>query len=461
MSAPRKIFTYGGQASVYCDGSANIEGPVIVFVPGLGGTAGQFFEHNTIFESALQSGFRAAVVNFEFPGGKSLDMWSNGRMLAKQLSDICLFFNTKKVIVIAHSKGGVDSQAAAVYFGAEDLIDRIITLSTPHWGSQLADIAYSSAGWAFAELVKAHSPGCFAMQTGCMSEFRKLTDDNSHNTVPIQTFAGNGGSDELTRMWFSSILLDRFGENDGVVTVKSAHNPKGKHMGTFPFNHAQMGEGKFMWKHLEPVLKGVSDSSAIPVMAHGARNCHPAHILKGGRLQNGADESFYIDSTVKSFIITISFCGKTGRDRFRVISPSGKVMVPKAKAEGNGVFIYKMRIEKSKAGKWKLKARRCCGAYTAIISLEGDNPCQCPPSPPGKVMADMKILRTYADRYDVIGEYNFAAGSRFPNVPELKNGMYNLELNLHGELYDGSRYDRTMIRPIAQGSDLNEFLGSR
>lgn len=465
MEEPQEIFTYDDKAAVFADSSSknDINKPVIVFVHGLGGGAEQFFENNSMFSDAVESGFRAAVVNFRYPQGKSQDMWSNGKLLSTQLEDICGYFNVQKVIIVAHSKGGVDSQTAAVHYGASKFIDSIITLSTPHWGSQLADIAYSSAGWALAELVKAHSPGCFSMQTGCMREFRRITDQSPGNSTPIKTFAGNKGDDELTSMWFSSIILDRFGENDGVVTVESAHNPKGEHLGTYPLNHAQMSEGKHMWKHLEPVLKGEAEEQpAIAAMAV-SRSTAPAHILKGGSLEKGADENFFIDSSVESFIFTITFSGEIEPNRFRLITPDNRRIILTAKKEGNSVVIYRAEVANPQPGKWRITASPCNGAYGAVICLSGCNlfhTSSCS-APPGNMEAELRILRTYENGYDVVAEYNFKKGSQLPKVPELKSGIFNIEMNLRGELEDGSIYERSVIRPITSGENLSDLLSVR
>ncbi len=203
---PKKIFTYTGSAAVYAGAAPKKSDlPVVVFVPGLSQAASFFFGENSMYEKAFSNGFRTAFVSFDMPGGKSKDMWSNGEMLSQQLKDICAYYKTPRVIIVAHSKGGVDSQTAAVYFDAGNLVERTITLSTPHFGSQLADIAYSSAGFALAELIGAHSSGCFSMQTGYMRQYRSMTDESPLNTTPIFTFAGNGGDRNFTKMWASSL----------------------------------------------------------------------------------------------------------------------------------------------------------------------------------------------------------------------------------------------------------------
>jgi pimeloyl-ACP methyl ester carboxylesterase len=463
LKLPEKIFTCPDGSAVYAGsvppGASYGEKPVVVFVPGLGSHAKTFWNKNTMYENAYRSGYRTAYIEFNMPGKMSLNMWNNGESLAHMLSDICSHYHVPRVVIVAHSKGGVDSQTAAVFYGAANHIEKIITLSTPHFGSQLADFAYSSAGWAFAELIKAHSPGCFAMQTGSMREFRAMTDSNSNNITPIITFAGNGGADELTRMRVSSMLLDRFGENDGVVTVESAHNPNGEHLGTFHLNHAQMSNGQFIWAHLAPVLAGLQQE---PVVAASASPfcAPPAQIIKGGRLEKGISESFYVDSTVEKFTVSIMIHGNPLKRSLMLISPDGRKTALSAKRDFDNVTVMRASVDNPKVGKWRLATQPGKGAYWCLICLHGkDIFCVCPKAAaPGQMEANLRILRTYPDGYDVFGEYNIKNGNELPTLQTLPKGIYNLEMHLSGELDDGSIFERSLVRPLASGSDLRELL---
>lgn len=460
LKKPEKIFTYQGSAAVYAGAVPNDgDTQVVVFVPGLGQSASFFWGDNSMYEKAYRNGFRTAFANFDIPDGKSKDMWSNGEVLAKQITDICAYYKTPRVVIVAHSKGGVDAQTAAVYFGAGNLIERIITLSTPHWGSQLADIAYSSAGFALAELIKAHSPGCFAMQTGYMSQYRSMTDESHDNIAPIYTFAGNGGDKEFSKIWAGSLMLDRYGENDGVVTVQSAHNPKGEHLGTLHLNHEQMGGGEFVWSHLEPAISGTTVIEAVPASA--VPYCAPpAQILKGGRLEKGVNESFNVDSAVEDLSISITIAGSTLPKHFSLKAPDGIKVHLAAKRTADGVVRLRAAVHSPKVGRWKLTASSAHGAYCALLSLHGKNiSCSCPEcAAQESIGADLRILRTYSDGYDVVGEYSYKNGMLLPEPPNLENGLYNLEMNLRGELDDGSTFERTLIRPLTQGHDIRELL---
>lgn len=463
---PERIFTYPGGAAVYAGAAPSSETagdkPVVVFVPGLGGVAQSFWEGNSMYENAYNSGFRTAFVGFSIPGGKAEDMWSNGKQLARQLADICSYFNVPRVVIVAHSKGGVDSQTAAVYYGAAEYIGSIITLSTPHWGSQLADIAYSTVGWSIAELMKAHSPGCYSMQTGYMREYRRITDNKSQNKTPIKTFAGNAGNnDEFSKTWFGSFLLDRFGENDGVVTVESAQNPKGRHYGTLRLNHAQMAKGDYIWEHLKPLLDG--DDAEPAVAASAAPSCdiiRPAHILKGGRLDKGVDEDFYVDSSVESFTVSMTLAGGSQPSRFALTSPDGRKTPLSAKREPDGIIILRADVKNPQVGKWRLTSQPDKGAYCALISLQGKSVFPvCPANPvPGHIKTNLRIIKTYVDGYDVVGEYSFS-NDKIPNsVPKLSNGVYTVEMRLLGELDDGSTFERSVVRPFAECDDLKETI---
>jgi hypothetical protein len=412
-----------------------------------------------MYASAFASGFRTAFVNFDMPGGKSQDMWFDGETLARQITDVCGFYKTPRVILVAHSKGGVDAQTAAVHFGAENLVERIITLSTPHFGSQLADIAYSTKGFALAELIGAHSSGCFSMQTGYMQRYRYNIDESPNNTSLIQTFSGNGTDAEFTRIWAGSLFLDRYGENDGVVTVKSSHNPKGENLGTLHFNHAQMGDGKFVWTFVDSAIRGYPQqtaiqASALPVCAP------PAQIIKGGSLIKGINESFHVDGTVEYLNLCISLAGIEQPQHFRLFSPDGKKVLLTTQKSAAGTLWLCASVNHPQVGKWKLTAAQSRGAYCAFISLRGANVCHTFPegTPTDQIGADLRILRTYADGYDVVGEYSIKNGIFMPDLPRLDNGIYNVEMNLTSELDDGSTFERTIISPIAQGNDVRELL---
>ena len=75
------------------------------------------------------------------------DSWgdcdSNARILKSTIEKILLETKTEKVNIIAHSKGGIDSRYLIWKHDFEDKIASLTTISTPHHGSELADLIYN------------------------------------------------------------------------------------------------------------------------------------------------------------------------------------------------------------------------------------------------------------------------------------------------------------------------------
>ena len=467
INDPELIFWEQNGAAVYIGKYPDIgntaDKPLLVFVPGLGKSAPYFWEENAMYQKAYFNGFRTAFVSFCPQGEKPQDMWKNGEFFTRQLEDICAYYHVPRCVVIAHSKGGVDAQSAAVHYGASKRIERILTLSSPHHGSQLADIAYSTIGWGVADLMRVHSPGCYCMQTGFMDTFREMTDNSAKNVTPILTFAGSGGTDASLRLRATTLLLDRYGENDGIVTVKSAHNPKGRHLDTLQLNHAQMGDGRFVWPHLlralgenvrEPhAAEAVVAASATPI------STQTAQILRGGALQGGIDEQFYIDGTVESFTVHLLVAGAARLPRFTLIAPGGQKTDFLAKKDGVLTIFY-ATINKPQIAKWRLTADRCDGAYTAVISLRGSGIFPIHPKSAAAVRTDaeLRIVKTLHNGYEIVGEYGLRDILQIPVPPNLENCIYNLEVRFFGELEDGSSFERSLLHPLLPCRSIEELV---
>src|SRR5262249_42944752 len=147
-----------------------------------------------MYEYAYNYGYRTAFVNLWDANGGWFEgsMWDNGQMLANQLNTISNFFGVPGVNVVAHSKGGVDTQAALVYYGAAPRVQKILTLSTPHWGTQIADMAHSNPLWWVGAILGQVNNASYVMQTGYMNWFRSVTDNRWENTYAhYYTVAGN------------------------------------------------------------------------------------------------------------------------------------------------------------------------------------------------------------------------------------------------------------------------------
>lgn len=96
-----------------------------------------------MYELAYANGYRTAFVQlYDAAGNGSARPEDNGKLLAQMLAQISAYFG-QKVNIVAHSKGGPDTQAALVEYGAYPYVNKVVTLSSPHYGSDLANLAYS------------------------------------------------------------------------------------------------------------------------------------------------------------------------------------------------------------------------------------------------------------------------------------------------------------------------------
>lgn len=64
---------------------------------------------------------------------------NNAQILKTEIENILREEKVDKVIIIAHSKGGLDSRYMISKLGMENYVDRLITICTPHRGSEVAD----------------------------------------------------------------------------------------------------------------------------------------------------------------------------------------------------------------------------------------------------------------------------------------------------------------------------------
>ena len=115
--------------------------PPILFVQGRNGNADSWYgktvyhDINDMYDYALKAGYQTVFIQLYDAAGKgSASQWDNGKLLAQKLEEIYNHFG-KKVNIVAHSKGGIDTQAALVEYGANRFVGNVITLSTPHHGS--------------------------------------------------------------------------------------------------------------------------------------------------------------------------------------------------------------------------------------------------------------------------------------------------------------------------------------
>lgn len=186
----------------------NSSKPPIVFVQGKNGSSTSWYGETTyhgvndIYTKAYEAGYQTVFVQlYDAAGNGSENQYTNGRLLASMLGEISRHFNGQEVNIIAHSKGGPDTQAALIHYGAHSYVGRVITLGSPHYGSELADLSYSwYAGW-LGELLGQNDPGTYSLQVGEMAKFRSATDSNSNRSKnKYYTVAGTNKGPALSAL---------------------------------------------------------------------------------------------------------------------------------------------------------------------------------------------------------------------------------------------------------------------
>src|SRR5699024_9306831 len=221
------------------------DAPVLLFVPGLNNVAQIFWEDNDMYETAYEAGYQTAFIQLHDAGGESADMWDNGELLAEKIPEIADHFDGQPITIVAYSKGGVDTQTALTYFDVRTHVDHVITLSSPHHGTELADLAYSWwAGW-LADLLGARGEGTYVMQTGYMEDFRARTDQQTYAYDDNEyTLGGTGWNSASAPAWFGGLYLSQYGANDGVVTTTSSALPHGEEIAIGNWDHTSIRTGE-------------------------------------------------------------------------------------------------------------------------------------------------------------------------------------------------------------------------
>lgn len=233
--------------------------PVLVFIHGYTSNARVWWEGNDMYALAYNNGYRTAFVSVH----PDRSMWANGQMFAGMLNTIANHYRVSRVVVVAHSKGGIDSDAALIHYGAHNRVERVITLGTPHFGTPLANLAQS--GWVswLSAVFGQRNEATYVLQTGYMDYFRSLTDPHPNRPLThFRTFGTWGYSGVLTVSgWYLNLNggSRSNGGNDGVVNYTSTRRPNSSvifgHLDSRGnLNHFEVAQGSRMWNYVRAQL---------------------------------------------------------------------------------------------------------------------------------------------------------------------------------------------------------------
>jgi len=349
--------------------------PVIVFIHGYSSRASTWWDGNDMYNKAFADGYRTAFVSVN----PDKDMWVNGQLFNNMLGTITNRFGVNRVVVVAHSKGGLDTDAALVHYGAKNKVARVITLSSPHHGTPLADLAQS--GWVswlsgvFGQVNDATN----CLQTGYASYFRSQTDNNSNNTTNFRTVGawGYGGI-----LWIPGQYLNwngggRWnGGNDGVVTYQSSKRPNSTTLlggyGTSATNldHSEVHKGNYMWNTVKNNLPySLSKVAGKPVDTEFS---NPNAVIES-RVQVLSSEktsrNFMVEKGVTETMLDIHHL--EANENFIIIAPNGEKVNPKVirvseKANDMlGGFATTLSIQNPQVGTYSIESQ---APFAALVT---------------------------------------------------------------------------------------------
>ncbi|SDY13934.1 triacylglycerol lipase [Thermoactinomyces sp. DSM 45892] len=464
--------------------------PPIVFVQGKNGAANDWYTDtvyygaNDMYESAFKKGYQTVFVQlYDAARQGSKSQYDNGRLLASMLSQIYNRFG-KKVNIIAHSKGGPDTQAALVHYGAHQYVGKVVNLGSPHYGSHLADLSYSWwAGW-LASLLGQKDDGTYSLQTGQMANFRSATDSNPNvSKNKYYSVAGTSWGPAFSALATGGLYLSSYGSNDGLVNEWSTKLRYGVHLFTDgSLDHDNIRIGSRVFPRIEPYLRTSTFSVTKPAVNISNNNeiekieSANNQVIVGGPLtQNSVSEkSFDVDRLTNA---TLSVLTATNKTEVKLISPSGKVfskenskvITSKDQDAFRGAYVQTFQLKGMEVGKWKVQFKNVKqeDAYLFIGTFDEKTPFSL--AMPGKVKQDkanffMKrenddlnkevemMIRVVDEKGKLISETkqtrkltNDSLEGWLPKVPT--SGTYNVTIDLKGT-NNGHEYTRTLVRSV-------------
>lgn len=261
----------GAEPNIFYGAAApgsNPKAAVLVFVHGLRGTASDWWELSDMYALAYSNGFRTAFVSMSLDNSRNdAGIEANAAVLRNALPRIAQRFGVEKMYLVGHSKGGVDIQAALLTPSVARLAKAVFTISTPNYGTELAN-------WAFEHPDIAGPPpgldllseGVASMRTDAMLAFRAIADPVLRASgIPFYTLAGNTFLDSAGTAITGTILRgltpnqnnDSF--NDGFVPVGRTRLPGtyAADLGTVSANHFRTNGGSVSFPKLRSIIMGL------------------------------------------------------------------------------------------------------------------------------------------------------------------------------------------------------------
>jgi triacylglycerol lipase len=166
----------------------------------------------------------------------------------------------EKVILIGHSLGGLDARYAVAKLGLASHVAAIVTVTSPHRGSPLADWVVQHLGKRMRGIDLVRFLGLDLQAIHDLTTTRCAAFNEEVTDVPAVRYFSVSAKQHVDRMPVFALHSHRLihaaeGDNDGMVSVKSS--TWGKHLGVWPVDH---------WHSCNHRLARVRNNSAIDVV---------------------------------------------------------------------------------------------------------------------------------------------------------------------------------------------------
>jgi hypothetical protein len=370
--------------------NASDDKPVLLFVQGLHSDYTTWTADDDYYTAAYNAGYRTAFVQLQDADGVGGSMWTNGKVLADVIKKVADYYHVSQINVIAHSKGGIDTQAALVHYGAHPYVNVVHQLGTPNKGSELADLAYSDWTWWLAEILGMRDDAVYSLQTSYMTQFREQTDSRTE-ARKAATYMGAATGDDgwFSATWFAHAVLP--GSDDGAVSLDSAFGlPYGIRSftdnGSEKLSHSMLRNASKTWDQVRPRLKlasaGLSEAGAVEEADQSVRE--PARkrdevtgaIYRGGEVDGEQTERIPLEGGIENVLIDIMVADE--ETAVELVSPSGEVYKPEdgeAVPDEHGIFgkavHHVFSLKKPEKGEWTARISGERDAYFLLAAVKG------------------------------------------------------------------------------------------
>ncbi|MGA9225557.1 MAG: alpha/beta fold hydrolase [Mesobacillus sp.] len=426
----------------------------IVFVHGYNNSASVWWEGNDMYETALANGYQTAFIDLY----ADRDMWENGALLAQKLKVIYDYFGQKKLVVVGYSKGGVDAQTALVHYGAYPYVSNVITLSSPHHGTQLSDLAHSSTAWWLAALLGNNNDATRSLQTGNMAYFRSITDPHANAKLNrYYTLGGTKWGSFGSATYWGGLYLSSYGSNDGVVTVASSRVPGGIIVREGAWNHTMIREGSYTFSVFKPYTMAAQPAVTAANASMESESSGPGpdtnQIVRGGKGDKGIKDSFVIEDGAEGF--KLAFLSDQRLPSLKLKGPDGKEYnvagIEKDTSDFfKGAWVHQFEIDQPDAGKWTVSGP--AAAYLYTVGIESPLGAEIGMGPKSKSLK--ATYKTNWIQYHMDGKKKLkeaGKGSKAGIVADgdfTEEGVYNLTTEVKGFDAKGKPFERTIIESV-------------